>query len=78
MANLIHINTMRAMLKSGEAFSLKFWRLEDAEIIALNIVICTSDYHHGNTINVKSLTSNVFRKIRVITIFEINDLEVFI
>lgn len=69
---------MREMLKSGQAFSLKFWRMEDAEIISMDNVICTSSYHHGNTINIKSLTSGQFRKVRVISIFEINDLEVFI
>jgi hypothetical protein len=78
MANRIHINTMREMLKSGNAVSLKFWRLEDAEIISAENVICTSGFHHGNTVNLKFLNSGQFRKVRVITIFEINDMEVFI
>jgi hypothetical protein len=78
MANRIHITTVREMLKSGQAVSLKFWRLDDAEIITANNVICTSGYHHGNTINIKFLNSGQFRKIRVITVFEINDMEVFI
>jgi hypothetical protein len=69
---------MREMLKSGEAVSLKFWRLEDASIISAENVICTSGYHHGNTFNIKFLNSGVFRTIRAITIFEINDMEVFI
>jgi hypothetical protein len=68
---------MREMLKSGEIVSLKFWD-KDGNIISADNVICTSGYHHGNTVNLKFLTSNVFRKVRVITIFEINDLEVFI
>ena len=77
MANLVHINTMRDMLKSGEAVSLRFWR-EDGEIVSIDNAICTSSYYHGNTFNMKLLTSNQFRKIRAITIFEINDMEVFI
>jgi hypothetical protein len=77
MANLIHINTMREMLRSGEAVSLKF-RKDDGEIVAANNVICTSSYHHANTFKLKFLTGNVFRTVRAVTVFEINDLEVFI
>ncbi len=68
---------MRAMLNSGEAVSLKFWK-DDGSIVSANNVICTSSYHHGNTFNLKFLDSNLFRKVRAITIFEINDQEVFI
>ena len=77
MNKLVHINTAREMLKSGEAVSIKFWD-SNAEIISIENAICTSSYHKGNTVNFKLLTSNVFRKVRVITIFEINDMEVFI
>jgi hypothetical protein len=77
MASLIHISTLRQILKSGAAVSLKFWD-RDGNIISAGNVICTSSCHHANTINLKFLTSGVFRKIRLITIFEINDLEVFI
>jgi hypothetical protein len=69
---------MREILKSGNAVSLKFWRLEDAEIISAENVICTSNFYHGNTFNLKFLNSGQFRKVRAITIFEINDMEVFI
>lgn len=65
------------MLNSGEAVSLKFWK-DDGSIVSANNVICTSSYHHGNTFNLKFLDSNLFRKVRAITIFEINDQEVFI
>lgn len=66
------------MLKSGNVVSLKFWRMDDAEIITAENVICTSGFHHRNTFNLKFLDSGQFRKVRVITIFEINDMEVFI
>ena len=74
---LVHINTMREMLKTGQAVSLKFWK-DDGSIVSADNVICTSSYHHGNTFNIKFLGSGQFRKIRAITIFEINNLEVFI
>jgi hypothetical protein len=77
MANLVHINTMRKMLNAGQVVSLKFWK-NDGSIVSADNVICTSSYHRGNTFNLKFLTSNQFRKVRAVTIFEINDMEVFI
>jgi hypothetical protein len=77
MSGLIHINMMRAMLRSGEAVSLKFWR-EDGEIISVENAICTSSYYHGNTFQLKLLTSGQWRKVRAVTIFEINDMEIFL
>jgi hypothetical protein len=77
MKPLIHINTMREMLKSGEAFSLKFWKTDGA-IVSADNVICTSNYHRENTFNLKFLTSGVFRQVRAITVFEFNGMEVFI
>jgi hypothetical protein len=77
MVKPVHINTLRLMLKSGLAVSLKFWE-KDGNIVSAENVICTSSNHHQNTVNLKFLNSGVFRKVRTITIFEINDLEVFI
>jgi hypothetical protein len=65
------------MLNSGEAVSLKFWK-KDGSIVVANNVICTSSFHDGNTFNFKFLDSGQFRKVKAITIFEINDLEVHI
>lgn len=65
------------MLRTGDICSVKFWK-KDGSIVVANQVICTSDYYENNTFNLKFLESGVFRKVRAITIFEINDMEVFI
>jgi hypothetical protein len=65
------------MLNSGQAVSLKFWDRE-GNIISANNVICTSSHYQSNTFRLKFLTSGVFRKVRAVTIFEINDLEVYL
>lgn len=77
MASAVHINTAREMLRSGDELDLKFWK-SDGSIVYANNVICTSSHFKGNTANIKFLTSGQFRKIRVISIFEINGMEVFI
>jgi hypothetical protein len=73
----VHINTMREMLRSGAVCSIRHWK-SDATIVTANRVICTSSYYKGNTFNLKFLDSGEFRTVRAITIFEINDMEVYI
>ncbi|MEA5062645.1 MAG: hypothetical protein VB054_04830 [Petrimonas sp.] len=76
MAQAIHINTARKIFEAKEAMDLKFWKA-DGSIVNANNVICTSSYFHNNTINIKFLMSNQFRKVRVVSIFEVNGMEVF-
>jgi hypothetical protein len=63
MAGLVHINTMREMLRSGAVCSIRHWK-DDGSIVTANRVICTSNYYRGNTFNLKFLDSGVFRKVR--------------
>lgn len=74
---LIHQNTMRAMFRSGEALKVKFWN-SNGDIVVADNVICTSSFYQGNTVNFKFLNSGQFRKVKVISIFEVNDCEVFL
>lgn len=77
MANVIHINTARKMFEAGDAMDIRFWD-SHGNIITASNVICTSSYFENNTINIKFLISKQFRKVRVISIFEVNGMEVFI
>lgn len=76
MASAIHFNTVRQMLRSGDAIDVKFWK-SDGTIVHANNVICTSTNYQNNTVNLKFLTSKQFRKVRMVSIFEINGMEVF-
>jgi hypothetical protein len=64
------------MMKSGARISIKFWE-SDGNIVVANDVICTSFFYKGNTFNIL-FPNRQFRKVRAITIFEINNLEVYI
>jgi hypothetical protein len=77
MAGAIHINTMRTILRAGNTCSIKFWK-KDGSIVHAQNIIATSDLFQEGTINIKFITSEQFRTIRAVTIFEINDMEVFI
>jgi hypothetical protein len=73
----IHISQLREILKSGKPVSLKFWK-SDGSIVNADNVVSTSSFYKENTVNVKFLNSGERRKIRIVTIFEVNDLEVFL
>jgi len=77
MANMIHINTMREILKSGALVSLRFWKSDGSIVSAAQAVCLSSSYAH-NTFNLKFFPSGEIRTVRAVTIFEINNMEVFI
>lgn len=77
MASTIHITTARKMLNSGDPMDIRFWK-SDGSIVNANNVICTSSSFENNTINIMFLDSKQIRKVRVISIFDINGMEVFI
>lgn len=66
------------MILTGEPFSCKVWKGSTGEVLEYNNVVCTSSYFENNTFNVKFIDSGSIRKVRVITLFEINDNEIFI
>jgi len=76
MAATIHINNARILITSGDPIDLKFWKA-DGSVVNANNVICTSSSFIYNTVNLKFLTSNLFRKVRMVSIFEVNGMEVF-
>ena len=76
MASVVHMTTARRMLDSGDAVDLKFWK-SDGTIVSANNVICTSSNFKNNTVNLKFLSSGQFRKVRVVSLFEINGMEIF-
>jgi len=72
---MLHISQLRKLLNSENPFSLKFWK-KNGDIVIADNVVCTSSYFHNDTVNIKFLTSEQFRKIHVSCIFEFNGKEV--
>ena len=77
MAKMIHLTVVRKMLNSGGSFDLKYWK-KDGSIVQADNVVCTSTNFHNNTANIKHLNSGEFRKVKMIALFEINGIEIFI
>ena len=66
------------MILSGQPFSCRVWKATTGEVLNYENVVCTSSYFENNTFNVKFIESGSIRKVRMISLFEINDIEIFI
>lgn len=74
---MIHIKHVRKILNEHDPVNLKFWK-RNGDIVEANNVVCTSSYFENDTVNLKFMNSEEFRKIRVLSIFELNGEEVCI
>lgn len=80
MAQAIHHTTALTMLHSGDPVDISFWK-RSGEIVHLHNCIalpCAAPQRYVGTQNFKVLASGQIRKIRLVCIFRINDLEVFL
>ena len=74
---MIHISIVRKILKEGKPFSCRVWK-KNGDILIYNNVVCTSTNFRKNSANLKFIESGEIRKVRIITIWEINDTEIHI
>lgn len=77
MAHSIHITTLSKMLKAGDPVDIKLWT-KSGEIQEWNNCIpLRYDFYKG-TQRFKLLNSQQIRQLRVVCIFEINGLSVYL
>jgi hypothetical protein len=74
---MIHINTVRKILAEGKEFSCRLWN-KSGEILTYNNVVCTSTNFKNDTANILFTESRQVRKLKIITLFEINDEEIYL
>ncbi len=80
MAQAIHHTTALTMLHSGDPIDISFWK-RSGEIVHLHNCIalpCAASQRYVGTQNFKVFASGQIRKIRLVCIFRINGLEVFL
>ncbi len=75
---MIHISVARKIINNKKPFNCKVWKGSTGDIITYNNVVCTSSNFKNNTINIKILSSGQIRKFRIVTLFEINDEEIYL
>lgn len=75
---MIHISVVHKILRDNSTpFSCKVWKA-NGDILKYNDVVCTSSNHERNTATLLFTESRQIRKLRVISMFEINDEEIYI
>lgn len=75
---MIHISTVHKILRDNSTpFSCKVWKA-NGDILKYNDVVCTSSHHASNTATLLFTESRQIRKVRVVSMFEINDEEIYI
>ena len=77
MAQSIHINTMREMLKAGDPVDITLWTKSGQIQRWRNCISLRYDFYKGVR-RVKLLDSRLIRTVRDVCIFEINNLTVFL
>ncbi len=80
MAQAIHHTTALTILHSGDPVDISSWK-RSGEIVHLHNCIalpCAASQRYVGTQNFKVLASGQIRKIRLVCIFRINGLEVFL
>lgn len=65
-------------MESGQPFDCLAWKMSTGEVLNYSNVVCTSSNFERNTVNLKFINSGEVRTVRVITIFEINNEQVYI
>ncbi|MFZ4582096.1 MAG: hypothetical protein ACOYM7_05545 [Paludibacter sp.] len=75
---MIHTSILRKILKDDKPFNCRCWKNSTGEILTYNNVVCTSSNFERNTANLLFVESREVRKVRIISIFEINDEEIYI
>lgn len=79
MSSMMNISLMRKILQAskGEPVNLKFWK-KNGEIVRADNVIVTSKNWKNHTINIRFVESGEMRTVRTVTIFEFNDIEIYL
>ena len=74
---MMHISVVRKMLRDKVSFSCRVWK-KDGEILVYKDVVCSSSSFERNTANLIFVESREMRTVRIISIFEVNDEEIYI
>jgi hypothetical protein len=75
---MIHINLVHKFLADPKIpFDCKVWK-SNGDILHYKNVVCTSTFFAENSATLLFTESRQIRKVRIISIFEINDIEIFI
>lgn len=74
----IHMNDAIRLLETGRPVDLKVWKLSDGNIIEYRSVVCVGGHWRRGTHRIRILRSGLIREFRDITLFEINNMSIYL
>lgn len=77
MLKAIHHNDAMRLLESGEPCNLRLWKISTGDILEYKGVRCVGGHWRGGTHLLRMPNSNLLRRCRDITVFEINGMKIF-
>ena len=78
MAKAIHMNDAIRLLETGRPVDLKVWKLSDGSIIEYRSVVCIGGHWRRGTHRIRILRYGLIREFRDITLFEINNMNIYL
>jgi hypothetical protein len=78
MLKAIHLNDAIRLLETGEPCNLKVWKLSTGDILNYRGVRCIGSHWRGGTHRIRIPASSLIREFRDITLFEFNNMKIYL
>lgn len=75
---VIHKNDAIRLLESGKPCNLRLWKMSTGDILEYRNAICIGSHWRGGTHRVRLPMSGVIREFRDISLFEINNMTIYL
>lgn len=75
---VIHRNDAMRIIDTGEPCTIRAWKISTGDIITLHDARCIGSYFRGGTHLFRIPKSSVIRRLRDISIFEINGMTIYL
>lgn len=73
----IHKNDAFKLLEDGQPHKLQLWKISTGDILTYHNAICLNKFTRGGTHKVRIPRSEVIREFRDVTLFKIDNLEIY-
>lgn len=78
LMNVIHIKDAMRLLESGRPCNLKLWKLSTGDILEYKGAVCVGSHWRKGIHRVRLPASGLIRAFRDISLFEINNMTIYL
>lgn len=78
LMNVIHIKDALRLLEAGQPCNLKLWKLSTGDILEYKGAVCVGSHWRKGIHRVRLPTSGLIRSFRDISLFEINNMTIYL